>query len=74
MNPTRNHEVASLIPGLARWVNDLELLWLGSRLAAVALIGPLAWEPPYATGVALKRTKRQKTKLLLSQVNLMFQD
>ena len=22
MNPTRNHEVAGLIPGLAQWVND----------------------------------------------------
>ena len=33
---------------------DLVLLWLRCRLAAVALIGPLAWEPPYATGVALK--------------------
>ena len=25
-NPTRNHEVAASIPGLARWVNDLALL------------------------------------------------
>ena len=22
MNPTRNHEVAGLIPGLAQWIND----------------------------------------------------
>ena len=28
------------------------MLWLGCRLAAVALIGPLTWEPPYASGVA----------------------
>ena len=33
-------------------------LWC--RLAATALIGPLAWEPPYAVGVALERQKRQK--------------
>ena len=33
---------------------DPELLWLWYRLAAAALIGPLAWEPPYASGVALK--------------------
>ena len=25
MNPTRNHEVESLIPGLAEWVKDLGL-------------------------------------------------
>ena len=38
---------------------------LGSHVAvavATALIQPLAWEPPYAVGVALKRTKRQKKK------------
>ena len=30
------------------------------RLAAVASIGPLAWEPPCAVGVALQNTKIQK--------------
>ena len=35
-------------------------LWLWGRLAATALIWPLAWGLPYATGVALKR-KQQKT-------------
>ena len=34
------------------------LLWLWCRLAATEPIGPLAWEPPYATGVALKRPKK----------------
>ena len=38
--------------------SDPELLWLGRRLAAVVLIGPLDWEPPYAMGVALKREKK----------------
>ena len=37
---------------------DLVLLWLWGRPAGVAPIQPLAWEPPRAAGVALK--KRQK--------------
>ena len=37
---------------------DLVLLWLWQRLAAVALIQPLAWELPYAAGVALKRKNK----------------
>ena len=37
--------------------SDLALLWLWCRPAATAPIGPLAWEPPYAASVALKRPK-----------------
>ena len=37
-------------------------LWLWRGLAAVAPIRPLAWQPPYAVGVALKKDKRQKNK------------
>ena len=39
------------------------MLWC--RSAVVATIQPLAWEPPYAAGVALKnkqKTKKQKKK------------
>ena len=36
-------------------------LWLWHRPAAAALIQPLAWEPPYAVGVALK-SKNKQTK------------
>ena len=59
-NPTRNHEVVGLIPGLAQWVKDLVLLWLWFRPVATALIRPLAWEPPYAAGAALEKAKRQQ--------------
>ena len=41
---------------------DLALLWLWHRLATTAPIGPLAWEPPYAMGAALKRQKKKKGK------------
>ena len=41
---------------------DPALLWLWCKLAATALIRPLAWESPYAMGVALEKTKRPKKK------------
>ena len=42
-----------------------QLLWLWHRPMSVALIGPLAWEPPYASGTALKRQKDQKFFFLI---------
>ena len=36
------------------------MLRLWCRLVAAALIQPLAWEPPYAVGVAQEMAKRQK--------------
>ena len=42
--------------------SDPVLLWLWHRPAATAPIGPLAWEPPYATGAALEKAKGQKKK------------
>ena len=35
---------------------------LQHRLVAMALIQPLAWEPPYAEGAALENTKKKKDK------------
>ena len=71
-NLTSNHEVVGSISGLAQWgiwcccgiglrcSSSPALLWLWHRLAAVVLIQPLAWEPPYATGEALKKQKTKK--------------
>ena len=77
-NLTRNLEVAGLIPELAsvgqgsstamscgvghRHSSDPMLLWLWHRPAAIAPSWPLAWKPPYAMGVALKRKKKKKRK------------
>ena len=36
------------------------LLWLWCRPTTTAAVGPLAWEPPYAAGVALKNKKTKK--------------
>ena len=74
-NPTNTHEDMALIPGPTQWVKDPALpravgisrrpdldpalLWLWCRPAAAAPVGPLAWEPPYAMGMALKKKKRQ---------------
>ena len=38
------------------------LLWLWQRRAATAPIRPLAWEPPYVMGVALKKKKKERKK------------
>ena len=72
-NPTSIHEDAggslASLRGLGSWCCagcrcglDPELLWLWRRLEAMALIGPLAWEPPYAKGLALKRKRKKGQK------------
>ena len=73
-NPTRNHEVEGLVPGLAQCFKgsgiamscrvgyrrglDPTLLWLWCRPVATASIRPLAWETPYAAGAAQEMAKR----------------
>ena len=44
---------------------DPALLWLWRRLAAVAPIRHLAWEPPYAEGVALEKTKKDQKIIII---------
>ena len=74
MNPSGIHEDTDSIPGLTQWdkrssvamrsgvdcrlCSDPMLLW--SRLVALALIRPLAWELIYAVGAALKSQKKKK--------------
>ena len=50
---------------------DLTLLWLWRRPVAIALIQPLAWEPPYTMGVALKKKQKKKRKVALKEVALL---
>ena len=47
---------------------DLALLWLWHRLADTALNRCLAWEHPYTTVVALKKTKDKKYE----NIHVMF--
>ena len=47
--------------------SDPVLLWLWHRPAATGPIRPLAWEPPYAAGAALKRQTNKKKRVSSSR-------
>ena len=61
-----------------RHSSDPQLLRLWCRLTATAPSRPLAWEPPYAVGVALengKKTKKEKkTRLIISELNIYLKE
>ena len=61
-----------------RHSSDSVLLWLWCRPAAIAPIQSLAWEPPYAEGMAPKKTKNKQKKthqktVLLSEWQCFYQ-
>ena len=43
-----------------RYGLDTALLWLLQRTEVVTMIQPLAWDLPYAVGLALKKKKKKK--------------
>ena len=61
--PTSIHEDAGSVPGPSQCCRELwcgSQTLLGSRVAVTVAIWPLAWEPPYATSVALKWQHQQQ--------------
>ena len=63
------------IPSLTQWAKDPALLWLWGRPAAVAPIGSLAWQPPYAVGMALNSIKEsnQSIKIVIVTYRIQIQ-
>ena len=83
---TSIYEDAGLILDLTQWVkesgvalscghsfsSDLVLLWLWCRPGAPAPAESLAWELPYATGVALKVLKKKKKRKIFRDFRMLI--
>ena len=67
-NPTSIYKDVGLIPGLAQWIKDPEVPRLG--------IQPLAWELPYAAGMALNSTKNDHAEIwrASSEIHILVSD
>ena len=51
--------------------SDVAVAVVQASTVALAPIWPLAWKPPYAKGVALKRQKKKKKKKKKEKIRVM---
>ena len=61
--PKLNFKLCKLqmgVPAVAQWVKDLILQQLWWQVGTATLLGSLAWELPYAAGVAKNKKQKQK--------------